>query len=49
MASHHQEPAAPRTVPSSELFNGRREIIIRHDGASYRLRITSNNRLIMTK
>lgn len=38
-----------KTVTSSELFAGRHEIIILHDGESYRLRITSNKKLILTK
>ena len=38
-----------KTVTSSELFNGLHEIIILHDGGAYRLRITSNNKLILTK
>lgn len=32
-----------------DLLLGGREAIILHDGVSYRLRITSNNKLIMTK
>ena len=34
---------------SNELFAGEHEIIILHDGVTYRLRITSNNKLILTK
>jgi len=36
-------------VESSALFAGEQEIIILHAGEQYRLRITSNNKLIMTK
>jgi hemin uptake protein HemP len=33
----------------NELLKGGREAIIEHNGAEYRLRITSNGRLILTK
>ena len=32
-----------------ELFNGRSEIILDHNGEDYRLRITARGRLILTK
>lgn len=38
-----------RTATSKELFGDEQEIIILHAGEEYRLRITSNNRLILTK
>jgi len=38
-----------RTITSAELFGDQREIILLHAGVEYRLRITSNNKLIMTK
>ncbi len=34
---------------SSVLFQGNQEIVIRHDGQDYRLRITRQNKLILTK
>ncbi|MBV5341125.1 MAG: hemin uptake protein HemP [Deltaproteobacteria bacterium] len=37
------------TITSAELFGDQREIIILHAGEEYRLRVTSNNKLIMTK
>jgi len=37
------------TITSTELFGSRREIVILHQDEQYRLRITNNNRLIMTK
>lgn len=37
------------SIASSELFRQSREIRIRHEGEEYRLRITSNNKLILTK
>lgn len=46
-------PAAARTpLPvheSSELFGTGKEIIIRHAGEIYRLRVTRQNKLILTK
>lgn len=38
-----------RTITSAELFGDQQEIIIQHDSEEYRLRITSNNKLILTK
>lgn len=38
-----------RTIDSSDLFQTDHEVIILHGGEQYRLRITSNNKLIMTK
>lgn len=40
---------AQKTITSSEIFGGLHEIVILHDGVAYRLRITSNNKLILTK
>lgn len=34
---------------TTELFGKEHEIIIIHDHVAYRLRITSNNKLILTK
>ncbi len=36
-------------ISSEELFAGRREIEILHDGECYRLRITRNGKLILHK
>lgn len=38
-----------KTFTSRELFAGLHEIVIVHDSVAYRLRITSNNKLILTK
>jgi hemin uptake protein HemP len=38
-----------KTITSTELFEDLHEIVILHDGVAYRLRITSNNKLILTK
>jgi hemin uptake protein HemP len=40
--------SVPR-VPSTRLFNGRREIIIEHGAEEYRLRVTSGGKLLLTK
>ena len=36
-------------VPANRLFQGNREILIGHNGDTYRLRITKNDKLILTK
>lgn len=38
-----------KAITSAELFGNLREIVILHDGEVYRLRITSNGKLILTK
>lgn len=44
------EPAAePRVMTSAELLRGAREVAILHGGEVYRLRLTSKDRLILTK
>lgn len=40
---------APRPVEADELFKGQREIAIRYQDETYRLRITRNDKLILTK
>lgn len=43
-------PARPlRTFESAELFDGQREVQIRHKGALYRLKITRQGKLILNK
>jgi hemin uptake protein HemP len=44
-----ERPRAEKIVAAAELFEGRREILIRHAGSLYRLRITQTNKLILTK
>lgn len=46
-----EPPAAPEPVvlTSAELLRGAREITILHAGEVYRLRVTSKDRLILTK
>lgn len=36
-------------LDSRSLFRTAREVIIAHDGADYRLRLTANGKLILTK
>ena len=38
-----------KRIAISELLEGRREAVLLHDGAEYRLRLTSNGKLILTK
>lgn len=38
-----------RVMPSDELFDGQSEVIILHNGEQYRLRITRQDKLILTK
>lgn len=46
--SRATEAPRPR-VKVSELLEGGREAILEHDGQDYRLRITANGKLILTK
>jgi len=41
--------SSPLIIDSAILMDGRRELIIRHGDATYRLRITASNKLILTK
>ena len=41
--------ARPMRFDSRALLQAAREIIIEHDGTDYRLRLTSNGKLILTK
>jgi hemin uptake protein HemP len=41
--------ASTGVVESSRLFQGGQEVVIRHAGTDYRLRITRQNKLILTK
>lgn len=36
-------------LDSRSLFRAAREVIIEHDGAAYRLRLTASGKLILTK
>jgi hemin uptake protein HemP len=47
-AQKSTQAAAPRQVSSSALLKGSRELLIAHNGRSYRLRLTKNGKLILT-
>lgn len=44
-----RKPASPGIIPTDALFQGSQEILISHNGEHYRLRITKNGKLILTK
>jgi len=53
-AQNPPPPARPdhtpgQTLTSAELMQGRREIVIEHQGERYRLQQTRNGKLILTK
>lgn len=41
--------AGPRRVSSQSLLDGARELVIQHQGGEYHLRLTRNDKLILTK
>jgi hemin uptake protein HemP len=49
LGAQARPPCAPDTIAGAQLFNGRQEILIDHNGETYRLRITKNGKLILTK
>ncbi|MBI1284457.1 MAG: hemin uptake protein HemP [Thiobacillus sp.] len=44
-----QQAAASGAIPAEQLFKGVQEIRILHKGDLYRLRITRNDKLLLTK
>jgi hemin uptake protein HemP len=48
-AGERTQADALRRVPLSRILGGDREIVIEFNGADYRLRITRNQKLILTK
>lgn len=48
LRTEHQRPL-PQALSAELLFDGAKEIVIRHQGDNYRLRITRNDKLILTK
>lgn len=42
-------PSSNNRIDSRDLFHGAREITITHSGETYRLRLTAQNKLILTK
>lgn len=49
MAPHRPPPAPPPRITSAELLRGAREIVIVHGAVEYRLRLTAQDKLILTK
>ena len=41
--------AQPVRIKASDLLAGHREVILQHEDQEYRLRLTSNGKLILTK
>jgi hemin uptake protein HemP len=48
-AAFPEDTAPPRIVNSQELLAGGRELVIQHEQATYHLRLTGSNKLILTK
>lgn len=44
-----KSPVGAPVWQASDLFQGRNEIVIQHAGQKYRLRVTQQNKLILTK
>lgn len=44
-----QNAVSHRVVTSEVLFSGARELVIKHAGEEYRLRLTNQGKLILTK
>jgi hemin uptake protein HemP len=42
-------PAAAKRISSGRLLDGSNEVVIEHAGQEYRLRLTRNDKLILTK
>ena len=42
-------PAVARRIESTRLLDGSRELVIEHQGNEYHLRLTRNDKLILTK
>lgn len=51
VAERAASPGTParRRLDLDTILRGAREVIIRHDGQDYRLRLTNNDRLLLTK
>jgi len=48
LAQRPPHPGAPR-IGSGQLLSGGNELVIEHAGQEYRLRLTRNDKLILTK
>lgn len=49
VALPRESAVAPAAIRSDELLHGQREILIIHEQEVYRLRLTRNGKLILTK
>lgn len=49
IATAQAPKAPPRLIDSASLFEGEVELVIVHNGTPYRLRITRQDKLILTK
>ncbi len=47
--AHSASPVPNGAIPLKRLTAGRKEMKINHDGATYLLRVTKSNKLILTK
>jgi hemin uptake protein HemP len=47
--ANKSQAGKPRIIISEALFAGSRELVIKHVGDDYRLRLTSQGKLILTK
>jgi len=48
-APHELPTPVPAHVHSGELLKGKRQVVILHEGQEYRLQVTKNGKLILTK
>lgn len=48
-AADKAQESKNRVIASADLFAGYRELVIKHAGDEYRLRLTSQGKLILTK
>ena len=49
VAERHARHLAPQRIGSGQLLAGGNELVIEHAGQEYRLRLTRNDKLILTK
>lgn len=47
--THAEFKTSTRVYESGHLFHAGKEVLIRHAGETYRLRVTRQNKLILTK
>jgi hemin uptake protein HemP len=48
-AAEQPTKRSPVQIKADQLFQGQQEILIEHKGETYQLRITRNDKLILTK